>query len=357
MLPPQQHKIRVLVVDDSAVARAFLTKGLAVYSNIEVVGYAINALDAKAKILRLKPDVMTLDVEMPGTNGIDFLAQLLPEHPLPVILVSSLNLRVFDALAAGAVDFVRKPAGDTPSETKTFLDELRIKVKIASTARVRQKPAAQQQPQPAVVQPHSLASLAGKSLPGDLVIAIGASTGGTDAILEVVKDLPATTPGIVIVQHMPPVFTQMYAQRLDRICKMRVKEAAPGDRVVAGQIIIGAGGFHLRLARDARGYFVTSVAGPKVNGHCPSVDVLFDSVAETAGRKAIGVILTGMGADGAKGLLRMRKAGAYTIGQDKESSVVYGMPMVAYDIGAVEKQLPLNAIDNEILRQLSMYAR
>ena len=186
---------------------------------------------------------------------------------------------------------------------------------------------------------------------------VGASTGGTDAILEVVKDLPATTPGIVIVQHMPPVFTQMYAQRLDRICKMRVKEAAPGDRVVAGQIIIGAGGFHLRLARDARGYFVTSVAGPKVNGHCPSVDVLFDSVAETAGRKAIGVILTGMGADGAKGLLRMRKAGAYTIGQDKESSVVYGMPMVAYDIGAVEKQLPLNAIDNEILRQLSMYAR
>ena len=206
------------------------------------------------------------------------------------------------------------------------------------------------------MQPHSLASLAGKSLPSDLVIAIGASTGGTDAILEVVKDLPATTPGIVIVQHMPPVFTQMYAQRLDRICKMRVKEAAPGDRVVAGQIIIGAGGFHLRLARDARGYFVTSVAGPKVNGHCPSVDVLFDSVAETAGRKAIGVILTGMGADGAKGLLRMRKAGAYTIGQDKESSVVYGMPMVAYDIGAVEKQLPLNAIDNEILRQLSMYA-
>ena len=193
-------------------------------------------------------------------------------------------------------------------------------------------------------------------LDGCIAADIGASTGGTDAILEVVKDLPATTPGIVIVQHMPPVFTQMYAQRLDRICKMRVKEAAPGDRVVAGQIIIGAGGFHLRLARDARGYFVTSVAGPKVNGHCPSVDVLFDSVAETAGRKAIGVILTGMGADGAKGLLRMRKAGAYTIGQDKESSVVYGMPMVAYDIGAVEKQLPLNAIDNEILRQLSMYA-
>ncbi|MEI3580418.1 MAG: CheB methylesterase domain-containing protein [Acutalibacteraceae bacterium] len=205
------------------------------------------------------------------------------------------------------------------------------------------------------MQPHSLASLAGKSLPSDLVIAIGASTGGTDAILEVVKDLPATTPGIVIVQHMPPVFTQMYAQRLDRIerCGSRKQLPETGrcrtDHHRRRRIPSPAG-------PDAPGYFVTSVAGPKVNGHCPSVDAPFDSVAETAGRKAIGVILTGMGADGAKGLLRMRKAGAYTIGQDKESSVVYGMPMVAYDIGAVEKQLPLNAIDNEILRQLSMYA-
>lgn len=349
-------KIRLLIVDDSFFFRTVLKNGLDADPRIEVVGMAADAEEALKKIRELNPDVVTMDVEMPKLNGIDFIKRLIPVHPVPVVVVSSLPLRVLDALEAGAVDFVRKPAGDTPSETKTFLDELRIKVKIASTARVRQKPAAQQQQQPSVVQPHSLASLAGKSLPSDLVIAIGASTGGTDAILEVVKDLPATTPGIVIVQHMPPVFTQMYAQRLDRICKMRVKEAAPGDRVVAGQIIIGAGGFHLRLARDARGYFVTSVAGPKVNGHCPSVDVLFDSVAETAGRKAIGVILTGMGADGAKGLLRMRKAGAYTIGQDKESSVVYGMPMVAYDIGAVEKQLPLNAIDNEILRQLSMYA-
>ena len=215
-------KIRLLIVDDSFFFRTVLKNGLDADPRIEVVGMAADAEEAFKKIRELNPDVVTMDVEMPKLNGIDFIKRLIPVHPVPVVVVSSLPLRVLDALEAGAVDFVRKPAGDTPSETKTFLDELRIKVKIASTARVRQKPAAQQQPQPAVVQPHSLANLAGKSLPSDLVIAIGASTGGTDAILEVVKDLPATTPGIVIVQHMPPVFTQMYAQRLDRICKMRV---------------------------------------------------------------------------------------------------------------------------------------
>ncbi len=341
-------KIRLLIVDDSYFFRAVLKNGLDADPRIEVIGMAANAEEAFQKIQQLKPDVVTMDVEMPKLNGIDFIKRLIPVHPVPVVVVSSLPLRVLDALEAGAVDFVRKPSGDTPSDRKSFMDELCLKVKIASVARVRSKA-------PACPAP-VLSNLSGKSLPNDLVIAIGASTGGTDAILEVVKDLPANTPGIVIVQHMPPVFTQMYAQRLDRICKMRVKEAAPGDRVVPGQILIGAGGFHLRLARDARGYFVTSIAGAKVNGHCPSVDVLFDSVAETAGRKAIGVILTGMGADGAKGLLHMRQAGAYTIGQDKESSVVYGMPMVAHDIGAVEKQLPLTAIDNEILRQLNLHS-
>lgn len=204
-------KIRLLIVDDSFFFRTVLKNGLDADPRIEVVGMAADAEEAFKKIRELNPDVVTMDVEMPKLNGIDFIKRLIPVHPVPVVVVSSLPLRVLDALEAGAVDFVRKPAGDTPSETKTFLDELRIKVKIASTARVRQKPAAQQQQQPAVVQPHSLASLAGKSLPSDLVIAIGASTGGTDAILEVVKDLPATTPGIVIVQHMPPVFTQMYA--------------------------------------------------------------------------------------------------------------------------------------------------
>lgn len=348
-------KIRLLIVDDSYFFRSALKNGLNADPRIEVIGMAADAEEAFQKIRELNPDVVTMDVEMPKLNGIDFIRKLIPIHPVPVVVVSSLPLRVLDALEAGAVDFVRKPMGNAPSDTKIFLDELRIKVKIASTARVRPKSSVQQAP--AVVQPRTISTLSGKTLPADLVIAIGASTGGTDAILEVVKDLPASTPGIVIVQHMPPVFTQMYAQRLDRICKMRVKEASPGDRVAAGQILIGAGGFHLQLARDSRGYFVTSQPGPKVNGHCPSVDVLFDSVAETAGRKAIGVILTGMGADGAKGLLKMRQAGAYTIGQDRESSVVYGMPMVAYDIGAVEKQLSLSSIGSDILRQLSLYTR
>ncbi|MEG2404980.1 MAG: CheB methylesterase domain-containing protein, partial [Oscillospiraceae bacterium] len=187
----------------------------------------------------------------------------------------------------------------------------------------------------------------------NMVIAIGASTGGTEAILEVVRDLPATTPGIVIVQHMPAGFTKMYAERLDKHCKMRVKEAENGDRVQQGQIIIGAGEFHLRLAKDMRGYYVTSQRGEKVSGHCPSVDVLFDSVAEVAKGRSLGVILTGMGADGAKGLLAMRKSGAYTIGQDKDSCIVYGMPMVAFNIGGVIKQAPLTEIDNEIERYLN----
>ncbi len=169
-----------------------------------------------------------------------------------------------------------------------------------------------------------------------------------------VRDLPANTPGVVIVQHMPPVFTKMYAQRLDRICKMSVKEAEPGDRVEQGKIIIGAGEYHLRLAKDAKGYYVRSEQGPKVSGHCPSVDVLFDSVAEIAKGNAMGVILTGMGADGAKGLLKMRQAGAYTVGQDKETCVVYGMPMVAFNNGAVQKQFPLGEIGAEIVRHLSM---
>ena len=344
---PIIKKIRLLVVDDSIFFRRVLVDSLSSDPRIEVVGIAVDAMDAMEKIKALDPDVVTLDVEMPKLNGIDFLKKLMPIHPVPVVVVSSAPIRVLDALDAGAVDFVRKPEIKGKDGTKKFIADLAFKIKIASTAKVGR---------PRIQRPASTLARSMKlnvNASSNTVIAIGASTGGTEAILDVVRDLPETTPGIVIVQHMPPVFTNMYAQRLNRICKMSVKEAAPGDRVERGKIIIGAGDFHLRLAKDSKGYFVRSENGPKVSGHCPSVDVLFESVASTAGSGAVGIILTGMGADGSNGLLKMRKAGAYTIGQDKDSCVVYGMPMVAYNIGAVQKQLPLNEIGPEIVRYLN----
>lgn len=342
MLPVS--KIKVLIVDDSILFRKTLEQGLTADSHIDVIGTAVDSFDAMEKIKTLHPDVVTMDVEMPKMNGIDFIKKLLPIHPVPVVVVSSLPLNALDALDAGAVDFVKKPEIKSPQDLNNFIRELTIKVKIASTAHVGKRVAP---------LPPSASNLTVKAAADNIVIAIGASTGGTEAILTVVKNLPATTPGIVIVQHMPPVFTNMYAQRLDKICKMRVKEAENNDRVERGRILIAAGEYHLRLAKDMRGYYVKSEPGPKVSGHCPSVDVLFDSVAAVAGRNAVGVILTGMGSDGANGLLKMRKKGAYTIGQDKESCVVYGMPMVAFNIGGVAKQLPLTRIDNEIIHYLN----
>lgn len=338
-------KIRVLIVDDSMLFRKTLEQGLSQDPRIEVIGSAVDPMDAMNKIKQLQPDVVTMDVEMPKMNGIDFIKRLIPIHPIPVVVVSSLPLNVLDALSAGAVDFVKKPAVKSPNDVKNFINDLSLKIKIASTARVR-RPAAVPTPHPL-----SLSSLSASA--DNTIIAIGASTGGTEAILSVVRDLPASTPGIIVVQHMPPVFTNMYAQRLDRICKMHVVEATNGDRVEQGKIIIGAGGLQLRLAKDPRGYYVKSEGSEKIGGFCPAVDVLFDSVAAVAGRNAMGVILTGMGGDGSKGLLKMRKAGAYTVGQDKESCVVYGMPMVAFKIGAVQKQLPLDRIGGEIIRYLN----
>lgn len=335
--------IRVLIVDDSLLFRQTLLTNLKKDPYIDVVGTAVDSFDAMNKITELAPDVVTLDIEMPQMNGIDFLKKLLPQKKLPVVVVSSLPINAFEALDAGAVDFVSKPRIDSSNALNSFVSELSTKIKIASMAKVNKAPAK--------------SPIAHKKLTADasdnLIIAIGASTGGTEAILEVIKMLPPTTPGIVIVQHMPPIFTKMYAQRLDKNCQMHVKEAEDGDRITKGQIIIAAGEHHLRLQQDRQGYFIRSAKGEKVSGHCPSVDVLFDSVAEIAGPRAIGVILTGMGADGAKGLLKMRQAGAYTIGQDKESCVVYGMPMVAFNIGGVSKQLPLQQISNEIISYLN----
>ena len=336
--------VRVLAVDDSVLFRTKIQLTLSKDPDIHIVGTAVDADDALRKILELKPDVVTLDVEMPKMSGIEFMKTLMKQHPVAVVVVSSLPMNAIDAMSAGAVDFVKKPSEGSAAAVDAFFAELAEKVKVAAGAKVRNT---------SLVSPSKLSVrlMGNASLTPDKydVIAIGASTGGTEAIIEVVKNLPETMPGIVIVQHMPAGFTTMYAQRLDKLCKMSAKEAADGDRVRQGQILLAAGDYHMTLKRDESGYFVHCAKGEKVNGHTPSVDVLFDSVAQTAGRKAVGVLLTGMGADGAKGLTKMHAAGSYTIGQDKDTCVVYGMPMEAYKLGGVTRQFPLDQIGDELI--------
>jgi len=332
------RKIKVLVVDDSAMFRSLLVQSLRADPLIEVVAQAGDAYAARDAIIEYRPDVMTLDVEMPRMDGIQFLRKLMPQYPLPVVVISALDARVFDAMEAGAVDFVCKPTGVNPAKMDEFLrKELGTKIKIASTVKVGKLKRAEANP---------VTSMAG--IKKDMVVAIGASTGGTEAIFDVVSQFRKDIPGVVVVQHMPPGFTEMYANRLNNQCQVAVKEAATGDRVLPGRVLIAPGDKHLRLVKVNGVYQVECKAGEKVSGHCPSVDVLFSSVAKTAKKDAVGVILTGMGGDGAKGLLEMRKAGAVTIGQNEASCVVYGMPKVAYDIGAVQHQMDLSNIANKI---------
>ena len=349
--------IKVLVVDDSIVYRTKLQLSLSKNADIKVVACASSAEEATKKISWYSPDVITLDIEMPTIDGIAFLRELSPEKPLPVIVVSSVKERSAEALKHGAFDFVQKPDVSAAFTTEEFILKLADSIRSA----VKSSPSSAETSHAASASfelshsgeshraPH-VASLSGAT--GQL-IAIGASTGGTEAIIQVVKTLPENTPPVVIVQHMPAKFTQLYAERLNSICKMRVKEAEDNDRVLPGQIIIGEGGKQLTLKKDSKGYYVRSVPGEKVSGHCPSVDVLFKSVAEVAGKNAIGVILTGMGADGAKGITEMRSRGAFTIGQNKETCVVYGMPMEAFKLGGITKQLPLESITTSILNHLS----
>ncbi len=329
----QMRSIKVLIVDDSLVFRELLVQNLSRDPAITVVATAKDPYEARDAIIRHKPDVMTLDVELPRMSGIEFLRKLMPQYPLPVVVISALSDRVFDAMNAGAVDFVGKPTVTNRAQLEEFIrNELLVKIKIASTAKIgniKKKIQGQNYNGPQVFK-------------NNLLVAIGASTGGTEAIFEVVKGFGPDIPGVVIVQHMPPGFTGMYAKRLNDQCRVRVKEAQTGDRVLPGHVLIAPGGDqHMRLVKVNGAYQVECRSGPRVNGHCPSVDVLFESVAKTAKKDAVGIILTGMGGDGAKGLLAMRSAGAKTIGQDESSCVVYGMPKVAYDIGAVEQQVKL----------------
>ncbi|WP_167957884.1 protein-glutamate methylesterase/protein-glutamine glutaminase [Anaerosporobacter faecicola] len=334
------RRIKILVVEDSIVFRELLIRMLKTDPVLDVVATANNPYEARDAILEYHPDVMTLDIELPRMNGIEFLRKLMPQYPLPTVVISALSEGVFEALDAGAVDFVNKPSGMNGKQLADFMrNELITKVKIASTVKVGNLKRLPSSPG---------GRIASASSRSKKIIAIGASTGGTEAIFDVVKCFDRDIPGVVIVQHMPPGFTKMYAERLNNQCVVSVKEAQTGMQVLPGQVLIAPGDAHMRLIRMNGGYQVECKKGERVSGHCPSVDVLFESVAKAAGKDGIGVILTGMGADGAQGLLNMRQVSAETIGQNEASCVVYGMPKVAYEIGAVKYQIPLNGIAQKI---------
>jgi two-component system, chemotaxis family, protein-glutamate methylesterase/glutaminase len=338
--------IRVLIVDDSALVRSVLKQGLSMDPAIEVVGAAPDPYIARDLIVQLKPDVMTLDVEMPRMDGVEFLKKLMPQWPLPVIMVSSLTEQgkqiTIQAMEFGALDFVTKPRAGVAQGLNDMMQELRLKIKQVAHVNVsfwkHRTPASKPK-----ILTHTLAETT------DKVIAIGASTGGTEAIKHVITQLSRATPGIVIVQHMPAGFTKIFAERLNSLCEMNVKEAEDGDRIMIGQVLVAPGGHHMQVKRSGGQYRVHIFVDKLVNGHMPSVEVLMDSVAHEVGNNAIGVMLTGMGADGADAMKRMHDAGAKCIAQDEASSVVFGMPKEAFKRGGAQKLVPLPLISKEII--------
>lgn len=351
MLNTQTKKrIKVLIVDDSALVRRMLTEMLSSDSSITVLGAAHDAYDAREKIKALNPDVLTLDVEMPRMDGLTFLRNLMRLRPMPVIMVSSLTALgaevTLDALSVGAVDYLPKPKIDLAATLGDYKDDLIAKVKAAASARVRATPVSLASSADVVIakrQPQRQLRTT------ERIIAIGASTGGTEAIKDVLIHLPPDTPGIVITQHIPKLFSGAFARRMDACCQLSVCEAEDGQQVLRGHAYIAPGDKHLLLVRDGARYVCRLDDGPAVNRHKPSVDVLFRSVAQTAGRNAIGVILTGMGKDGAQGLKEMREAGSRTIAQDEATSIVWGMPGEAVAVGAAADVLPLGDIHGRVL--------
>lgn len=337
-------KIKVLVVEDSYLFREVISQGISTSSNIEVVATAKDPLEAIERLLEYKPDVMTCDIEMPKMNGIEFIKRVLPKYPIPVIVVSSVSRAVFDAVNAGAVEFISKPDAQSPNNVERFLLELISKIKIAAQSKIIREPYNHEKSKGPV------GSVIGSSKVQ--VIAIGSSTGGTEAVYSVLKQLPPTCPAIVIVQHIPPVFSRMFAERLNAETVFSVKEARTGDIIEQGKVFIAPGDQHMRVKKTGSQIKIECFRGEKVNGHIPSVDVLFESVAKEIGNKTTAVILTGMGYDGAKGLLKIKRAGGTTIGQDEASSVVYGMPKVAFNIGAVDKQANLEQIPSLIIQSI-----
>ena len=352
MSVPAAQRTRVLVVDDSALVRQLMTEILCHDPAIEVIGAAADPYAAWDKIQRLRPDVVTLDVEMPRMDGLTFLEKLMRVRPMPVVMVSSLTERgcetTLRALELGAVDFVTKPRIDVARGTLEVAGEIIAKVKLAGSAKPRTKPLPRPVGAAAVSVPRP------PSFKGTYkVVAIGASTGGTEALRELLCELPPDAPGIVIVQHMPEQFTRAFADRLDSLSRIRISEARDGDRVLPGHALIAPGNYHMELVRSGADYSVRVFMSEPVNRHRPSVDVLFQSCARVAGQNAVGVILTGMGDDGARGLLAMRSAGARTVAQDEATCVVFGMPKEAIVLGADEFIEPLPRVAQATLRLAS----
>lgn len=340
--------IRVLIVDDSAVVRKVLSQELARFDDIDIVSTAVDPYVARDKIVQLKPDVITLDLEMPRMDGLSFLAKLMKYYPLPVVVLSSLTPKnsrsAMRALDLGAVEVLCKPGA--AYSTQNISASLARAIRAAASARVI--PAGREN-QVQVSQTHDDSLLVDTT---HKVIAIGASTGGTKAIEAVLRQMPSTSPGTVIVQHMPANFTTSFAQRLNDICPMEVREARDNDHVVPGTALIAPGNLHMLLHRSGGNYLVRVKDGPRVHYQRPSVDVLFQSVAKNAGNNAVGVILTGMGADGAKGLLAMRQSGARALAQNEHTCVVFGMPKEAIKVGAVDQVVPLEHMSHSIIKSL-----
>ena len=350
--------IRVLVIDDSAVVRKLLTEELNKQTDIEVVGTAMNPYIAREQISTLKPDVLTLDLEMPKMDGLSFLSKLMKHYPMPVVVVSSLtpknSANALMALQLGAVEVICKPG--SAYSTQNISKDIVKAIRTASVARFDKNVGGFERNGVAktpVFDPSKVKLVHTTNK----LIAIGSSTGGTRALETVLTQLPPNLPGIVIVQHMPPVFTKSFAERLNSICAVNVKEAADGDHIQPGHVFIAPGNYHMLVEKSGAKYYTRIKQGPPVHHQRPSVDVLFNSVAKAAGVNAMGVILTGMGADGAKGMLAMKEQGAYNIAQDEATSVVYGMPKEAVNIGAVENVLPLQSISGAIINHMKQKAK
>ncbi len=345
-------KIRVLIVDDSALMRGLLTEMINSAPDMTVVGVAPDAPTAREMIKVLNPDVLTLDVHMPKMDGLEFLERLMRLRPMPVVMVSSSTQAgsetTLKALELGAIDFIGKPRADNPKVMESYAEELVEKIRAAKGARLRIRPMSA--PASSLAQAPVVSTSVIRSAASGKIIFVGASTGGTEAIKEFLLRIPADCPPIMIVQHMPESFTASFARRLDSLCAPRVIESQGNEKLESGTVYIAPGHSHLQVKRTASGLMTELLSTPPVNRHRPAVDVLFDSAATVVGRQAVGVILTGMGKDGAQGLLRMRQSGARTIGQDEASCVVYGMPREAFLVGAVEEQSPLDDIARRALQ-------
>ncbi|MCP5244448.1 MAG: chemotaxis response regulator protein-glutamate methylesterase [Burkholderiales bacterium] len=348
------NKIRVLIIDDSALVRKMLTEIINSQPDMEVIGAAPDPLIAREMIREMNPDVLTLDVEMPKMDGLDFLEKLMRLRPMPVLMISTLTEQgsevTFRALELGAVDFIAKPKIDIAHGLQEYAHQIAYKIRIAKQARIK-RPIAASQPKVATTH-QSLPVLTNRIASTEKLIIIGSSTGGTEALYEFLSQLPPNCPGILIAQHMPETFTKSFAERLNKLCKISVAEAQGGERILPGHAFIAPGHSHLLLQRSGANYVTELSKSEPVNRHRPSVDVLFSSAARIAGKNAIGVILTGMGKDGAAGMLEMHDAGAYNFAQDEASCVVYGMPKEAVSAGGVDEIVPLNDMARKVLSRV-----